>query len=199
MARDEATGLWALQQAHVAPADDRWVALTEQGRSYAPRSNARSEQAVLRALESGPVRQVELALEAGGVSAVVSRLAKKGVVLVEQRRRVRGAGDSTRLSTASAPKRSEDELTAGQREALAAIRAARQAACGDVVLVDGVTGSGKTEVYLAAIEETLEAGRDACVLVPGVLAHPPDRGALQGALRRPCGRAALAPRPGRAL
>ncbi len=172
MARDEATGLWALQQAHVAPADDRWVVLTEQGRSYTPRSNARSEQAVLRALENGPVRQVELALEVGGVSAVVSRLAKKGVVAVERRRRVRGAGDATRLSTASAPKRSEDELTAGQRDALAAIRAARQAACGDVVLVDGVTGSGKTEVYLAAIEETLEAGRDACVLVPEISLTP---------------------------
>lgn len=172
MARDEATGAWALQQAHVAPADDRWVCLTDQGRAYTPRSNARSERAVLEALADGPVRQVELALEVGGVSAVVNRLAKKGVVVVEHRRRVRGFEGATRLSTASAPKRGVDELTAGQRAALAAICAARGAACGDVVLVDGVTGSGKTEVYLAAIEETLAAGRDACVLVPEISLTP---------------------------
>lgn len=172
MARDEATGAWALQQAHVAPADDRWVCLTDQGRTYTPRSNARSERAALEALADGPVRQVELALEVGGVSAVVNRLAKKGVVAVEHRRRVRGSEGVTRLSTASAPKRGVDELTAGQRAALAAIRAARDAARGDVVLVDGVTGSGKTEVYLAAIEETLAAGRDACVLVPEISLTP---------------------------
>ena len=169
--RDEASGEWALQQARVKPADDRWVELTEQGRAYVPRANARAERAVLEALAAGPVRQVELACDVVGAAAVVSRLAKKGVLAVERRRRVRGC-DDVALSSADAPRRDEDELTAGQRAALAAIDAARAAACGDVVLLDGVTGSGKTEVYLAAIERTLEAGRDACVLVPEISLTP---------------------------
>jgi primosomal protein N' (replication factor Y) len=169
--RDEASGAWALQQAKVAPADDRWVSLTDEGRSYVPRANARAEAAVLAAVAQGPVRQVELALEVSGVSAVVGRLAKKGVVRVERRRRVRGAGGSA-LSSAAAPRRAEADLTAGQRSAVAAVRAAREAARGDVVLLDGVTGSGKTEVYLLAIEETLAAGRDACVLVPEISLTP---------------------------
>ena len=89
--RDEASGAWALQRAEVSEADDRWVSLTEEGAGYVPRANARSERAVLAALRGGPQRQVELALEVPGVSAVVARLAKKGVVAVERRRRVRGA------------------------------------------------------------------------------------------------------------
>ena len=52
-------------------------------------------------------------------------------------------------------------LTPGQAEALRVINEARAAARGDVVVVDGVTGSGKTEVYLQAIEATLAAGRTA--------------------------------------
>ena len=59
-------------------------------------------------------------------------------------------------------------MTEGQRGALAAIDQAYERACGDVVVVDGVTGSGKTEVYLSAIEKVLTQGKSACVLVPEI-------------------------------
>ena len=41
-----------------------------------------------------------------------------------------------------------------------------------VVLVQGVTGSGKTEVYLAAVEECLALGRQAIVMVPEIALTP---------------------------
>ncbi|MDO4290531.1 MAG: primosomal protein N' [Eggerthellaceae bacterium] len=63
-------------------------------------------------------------------------------------------------------------LTSGQQEALSAIEDACAAARGEVVLVDGVTGSGKTEVYLQAIEATLAEGRRAIVLVPEISLTP---------------------------
>ena len=63
-------------------------------------------------------------------------------------------------------------LTEGQQEALSAISRACERADGSVVLVDGVTGSGKTEVYLQAIEAVLAQGKTACVLVPEISLTP---------------------------
>ncbi len=63
-------------------------------------------------------------------------------------------------------------LTEGQSKALEAISEACKKADGSVVLVDGVTGSGKTEVYLRAIEDVLARGKTACVLVPEISLTP---------------------------
>ena len=73
------------------------------------------------------------------------------------------------LSFTPSPK---PELTEGQARALAAIEGACARCRGEVVLVDGVTGSGKTEVYLRAIEGVLARGRTACVLVPEISLTP---------------------------
>lgn len=56
-------------------------------------------------------------------------------------------------------------LTADQAQAVAQINAARGFHC---FLLDGVTGSGKTEVYLRCIEQALAAGRQSLVLVPEI-------------------------------
>ncbi len=64
------------------------------------------------------------------------------------------------------------ELTEGQRRAFDTVRACVERGCGDVVVIDGVTGSGKTEVYLRAIRRSLELGRGAIVLVPEIALTP---------------------------
>jgi primosomal protein N' (replication factor Y) len=55
-----------------------------------------------------------------------------------------------------------------QEKMSAALRAAVAAKKFSVTLLDGVTGSGKTEVYLEAVAESLRAGRQALVLLPEI-------------------------------
>lgn len=63
-------------------------------------------------------------------------------------------------------------LTAEQAEALAQIADAGRADPPKPVLLHGLTGSGKTEVYLGAAAQALEAGRQALVLVPEINLTP---------------------------
>ena len=59
-------------------------------------------------------------------------------------------------------------LSAAQEEAAAALRASVAGERFSVSLLDGVTGSGKTEVYLEAVAAALRAGRQALVLLPEI-------------------------------
>ncbi len=159
-------GRWRIEQPAVGEVDDRWVRLTPAAADFSPRKNAVKQIAVLEALRRGEIRVVELAVEFGSVSSTLKTLESQGVVEIFRRRRMRCV---PAISFEQAPK---PELTSGQAEALDVIESACSHACGEVVLVDGVTGSGKTEVYLRAIEQTLARGKTACVLVPEISLTP---------------------------
>jgi primosomal protein N' (replication factor Y) len=60
-------------------------------------------------------------------------------------------------------------LYPGQTEA---VRRISGAGPGETILLHGITGSGKTEVYLRAIEEVIRRGRQALVLVPEISLTP---------------------------
>ncbi|MGB2900148.1 MAG: primosomal protein N' [Candidatus Acidiferrum sp.] len=60
------------------------------------------------------------------------------------------------------------ELNADQESALKAIRARFELGEFGVQLLHGVTGSGKTEVYLRAVQDTLARGKTAIILVPEI-------------------------------
>lgn len=60
------------------------------------------------------------------------------------------------------------ELNAEQEAALKGIRARFELGAFGVQLLHGVTGSGKTEIYLRAVQDTLARGKTAIILVPEI-------------------------------
>lgn len=177
-------GYWRLEQPAIGEVDDRWVKLGPAADGFEPRKNAVKQMQILEALQRGELRVSELSYEFGNVSAALKTLAEKDVVVIERRRRMRGmaarayatasstAAEVLEGDAAAIPMSSRVQLTDGQQKALDAISTACAKGDGSVVLVDGVTGSGKTEVYLRAIQDVLAKGKTACVLVPEISLTP---------------------------
>jgi primosomal protein N' (replication factor Y) len=89
------------------------------------------------------------------------------------RLRVRPRKVSARRGTSSITRPAPTELTSGQEAVLEQVLAALGRPDGDKrLLLHGITGSGKTEVYLRAVEATLAAERGAIVLVPEIALTP---------------------------
>lgn len=160
---------WRVEEPSIGPVDDRWVKLGPAAAEFIPTKAAVKQRALIEALQRGELKVSELALEFGAVSSVLKTLASKGVVEITRKRRMRGDGVTFDADFVPSKK---PLLTEGQAEALAVINASQDAEAGEVVLVDGVTGSGKTEVYLQAIEKTLAEGKTAIVLVPEISLTP---------------------------
>jgi len=123
-----------------------------------------AEERVQRALgERGPLALAELLRIAGVSRSAVERLAKRGDVQVWEE--PVEAELSVFDAEFSAP---SNVLNEEQRLAVEEIRGWLEAGVFTAGLMYGVTGSGKTEVYLRAVEAALERGRTALVLVPEI-------------------------------
>ena len=132
----------------------------------APRAS--KQRAILRALAKSP-GGLPKAEAAAGNPAALAALIKQGLV---QARDVEVTRDPFVFPGGRMPAESRRQLTAGQAEAVRLVSAALAAREFLPLLLHGVTGSGKTEVYLQAIEAALAGGRQALVLVPEIALTP---------------------------
>ena len=114
-----------------------------------------------------PLTAQEIADRCGCSVAPVQGLLKKGFLEATERR-VSVFEPEARVVAESAA----HDLTPAQQEAVDAIVAAIRQPAAQPFLLHGVTGSGKTEVYIRAIEEVERFGRQAIVLVPEISLTP---------------------------
>jgi len=163
-----------------------WIGVVSAGRERAPRSEwayaavrteeqersrllgrSRRGQEVLSYLESlgRPATAAEIRAATRVSSAVLRGLLQRGLLhRFEQERREQPA-----VLPSGRP---DVVLTAGQDAALSEVTSAVRERRFLPALLQGVTGSGKTEIYLRAIAAALEAGRGAVWLVPEIALTP---------------------------
>ncbi|MCE5257658.1 MAG: primosomal protein N' [Chloroflexi bacterium] len=130
---------------------------------------SRSE-AALRYLQQRPTDWIRLdqAIEETGLAAAVFRnLASRGMVELEQRQVWRDPLQGQAFLAQTLPK-----LTPEQDQVWAQIAQDLDYPQAKPYLLQGVTCSGKTEIYLRAVERTLQQGRGAIVLVPEISLTP---------------------------
>ncbi|WP_240375250.1 primosomal protein N' [Bacillus piscicola] len=110
---------------------------------------------------------VELTEKTGAGRPVIKELLKKGILVEEEAEIYRDPYENRTFTDKIHP-----ALTEQQKEALIPIERTIAEERHTVFLLRGVTGSGKTEVYLKAIERVIAAGQEAIVLVPEISLTP---------------------------
>lgn len=112
----------------------------------------------------------ELAETVGCTQAPISTLRRRGVIVTSEKR--------VQQKTHEIPteqRESDWPLNPDQQRSLDSIQAAVENGVHETFLMLGITGSGKTEVYIRAIQKVVEFGRQAIVLVPEISLTPQTR------------------------
>lgn len=169
---------WTLTGASGGPRFERWIRLTDDGRGVAlalgrgeriaGRPLGPRQVTALGDLLAAPSEELPGAgLAAGHGASAITGLVRRGLVETEVRERPRRplAGRPPGLRGG---RPAGSDLSDAQASAVGSVVAALDAHDATPLLLDGVTGSGKTAVYIEAIIASLERGRPALLLVPEI-------------------------------
>jgi primosomal protein N' (replication factor Y) (superfamily II helicase) len=127
-----------------------------------PRRLTPARRRVIDVLSDGLLHgRSEAAKEAGVTSGVIDGLVDEGTLTVETMPRALPPPPPD-------PAYAQPEFSRAQRVAVDAMRALAANGSFHVALLDGVTGSGKTEVYFEAIAETIRRGKQSLILMPEI-------------------------------
>ena len=163
---------WTLLGASAGPRYERWLTLSDAGRTATGARLGPRQLAALAQLADAPDGLPAPELTSRHGTSAIASLVRRGLVHAEIRERPR------RPLAARPPGRrggrpASAELTAPQRDAVDRARRAIATRDPRPLLLDGVTGGGKTAIYVEAIEASLDVGRPALVLVPEISMSTP--------------------------
>ncbi|MBN1778214.1 MAG: primosomal protein N' [Clostridiales bacterium] len=145
---------------HIAVTPDIERAVEAQGRSQ-------KRKMLLRALQDGePKTTAELSQWVNAPLEALNKLVREGFIQKTSQQQMRRPYQDMELTPNEAP-----VLTEEQNQALAVMLPDLRKGKG-AYLLHGVTGSGKTEVYLAMVETVLTMGKNAVILVPEIALTP---------------------------
>lgn len=156
----------------------RWLIPLPPEQAASARLGPREKELLEILADKGPAPTVELRDRFPSLGEMVRRLQKKGRLLVEEREVYRDSLGRALYLNNQAP-----TPTAEQAKAIEVLDQAVTAGKFSPYLLFGVTGSGKTEVYLAAAARALALGRTALFLVPEISLTPALEGLLKARFR----------------
>jgi len=131
------------------------------------KKSAKKQAEVLTLLASaGEISTKELAYYTGATTQTINALARAGLIQIESREVLR------RPEVTHRPGASGGKLTGEQQTVYDGLLALYKADKPEAALLHGITGSGKTAVYLHLIEQVIKDGKTAIVLVPEIALTP---------------------------
>jgi len=148
--------------------EETYVKLTPEMVKSAPKLRGDRQAQVFAILSArGEVSMTELRQQVKGAREVVTGMCNRGVAMLE----VREVPDDPFFG-APVPRDAPPELTLPQRDAVDAISSAVTHKERATFMLYGVTGSGKTEVYLRAIDAAQKKAQGALLLLPEIALTP---------------------------